>query len=60
MAPHTTGSLAGGKSQFFYHLNEQRLVLDGAAYVDQAGLWAVSETAVLQLVQFSPENDVLQ
>lgn len=37
--PHTTGSLAGGKGQFLYRVNEKQLVLDGASYADGAGLW---------------------
>jgi hypothetical protein len=42
MAPHQTGSLALGKSQFFYRFNAEQSVLDGGAYADQAGLWTLS------------------
>ncbi|GEM_PF-2553930 len=42
MAPHQTGSLVLGKSQFFYRLNGGQLVLDASAYADQAGLWTLS------------------
>ncbi|WP_437570485.1 RHS repeat-associated core domain-containing protein [Sorangium sp. So ce542] len=39
MAPHTAGSLADGRSQFLYGVNEKQLVLDAAAYADEASLW---------------------
>ncbi|KYG00644.1 hypothetical protein BE21_57195 [Sorangium cellulosum] len=39
MAPHTAGSLADGRSQFLYGVNEKQLVLDAAAYADEANLW---------------------
>jgi hypothetical protein len=39
MQPHTTGSLTQGKSQFLYRVNEKQVVLDAAAYADEAGLW---------------------
>jgi RHS repeat-associated protein len=41
-APHQTGSLATGKSQFFYNLNSDQLVLDSASYADQQGAWSLS------------------
>ncbi|XXX76946.1 hypothetical protein WMF30_55795 [Sorangium sp. So ce134] len=42
MAPHTIGSLAHGRSQFFYGVSAKRLVLDAAAYADEANLWTAS------------------
>ncbi len=47
MAPHTTGSLAGGKSQFLYRVNEKQLALDAAAYADDAGLWVGNKAKVV-------------
>lgn len=47
MAPHTTDSLAGGKSQFLYHINEKELVLDAAAYADKANLWVGNKAKVV-------------
>lgn len=46
MVPHTTGSLAKGKSQFLYRVNEKQLTLDAAAFADDAGLWAGSKAKV--------------
>jgi hypothetical protein len=46
MVVHTTGSLAGGKSQFLYRVNERQLVLDAAAYADEAGLWVGNKAKV--------------
>lgn len=45
MAPHETGSLVLGKSQFLYRLNSGQLVLDASAYADQAGLWTLNAGA---------------
>ena len=47
MAVHTTGSLAGGKSQFLFRVNEKQLVLDGAAYADDAGLWVGNKAQII-------------
>ncbi|XXX76943.1 RHS repeat-associated core domain-containing protein [Sorangium sp. So ce134] len=38
-ARHAVGNLAHGKSQFFYGVNEKQLILDAAAYADEANLW---------------------
>jgi hypothetical protein len=46
MAPHTTGSLSAGKSQFLHRVNASQLVLDGAAYADEAGLWVGNKAKV--------------
>ena len=46
MAPHLTGNLASGKSQFFYRLNAQQVTLDAAAYADKAGLWVGNKAKV--------------
>ncbi|XYH97996.1 RHS repeat-associated core domain-containing protein [Sorangium sp. So ce1128] len=50
MAPHTVGSLADGRSQFFYHVNEKQLVLDAAAYADDASLWTGSNGSKARVV----------
>ncbi len=47
MAPHATGSLVGGKSQFLSSINEKELVLDAAAYADDSGLWAGNKAKVV-------------
>jgi RHS repeat-associated protein len=47
MQPHTTGSLAQGKSQFLYRVNEKQVVLDAAAYADEAGLWFGNKAKVV-------------
>jgi hypothetical protein len=44
MAPHLTGSLEAGKSQFLSGVDAEKAVLDAAAYADKAGLW-VNNTA---------------
>ncbi len=46
MKPHTTGTLAGGRSQFLYHVNEKQLVLDAAAYADDAGAWVGNKAKI--------------
>jgi RHS repeat-associated protein len=46
MSPHTTGSLAAGKSQFLNRINESQLVLDAASFADQAGLWVGNKAKV--------------
>ena len=46
MAPHSTGNLASGKSQFLHHVNERKLTLDAAAYADDAGLWVGNKAKV--------------
>ncbi|HEU0129975.1 MAG TPA: RHS repeat-associated core domain-containing protein [Mycobacteriales bacterium] len=45
MAPHMTGSLAGGKSQFLSSVDAHSAVLDAAAYADHAGLWDINNRA---------------
>ncbi len=47
MAPHTTGSLAGGKSQFLYRVNEKQLTLDVAAYADDNMAWVGNKAKVI-------------
>jgi hypothetical protein len=47
MAPHTTGSLAKGKSQFLYRVNAKQVTLDAAAYADEAGLWVGNKAKVV-------------
>lgn len=47
MAAHTTGSLAGGKSQFLFRVNDKQLVLDAAAYADKAGLWVGNKAKII-------------
>jgi RHS repeat-associated protein len=47
MAPHTTGSLKAGKSQFLAGVNEKQLVLDAAAMADKAGLWVGNKAKVV-------------
>ncbi|WP_437589252.1 RHS repeat-associated core domain-containing protein [Sorangium sp. So ce1000] len=47
MAPHTTGSHAQGKSQFLYRVNERQLVLDAAAYADDANLWVGNKAKIV-------------
>lgn len=47
MAAHTTGSLASGKSQFLFRVNEKQLVLDAAAYADNAGLWVGNKARII-------------
>ncbi|MCK6592809.1 MAG: RHS domain-containing protein, partial [Polyangiaceae bacterium] len=47
MSPHTTGSLAGGKSQFLYRVNEKQLVLDAAAYADEVRLWVGNKAKIV-------------
>ena len=46
MRPHTTGSLANGKSQFLYRVNKKQGVLDAAAYADDPGLWVGNKAKV--------------
>jgi hypothetical protein len=46
MAPHMTGSLAGGESQFFHRLNAGRITLAAAAFADRMGLWVGSKAKV--------------
>ncbi|MDP9074417.1 MAG: hypothetical protein M3N98_09650 [Actinomycetota bacterium] len=38
MEPHMTGSLAGGKSQFFFGVDAHTAALDAASYADENGL----------------------
>src|SRR5208337_3119235 len=47
MQPHSTGSLANGKSQFMYRVNADQLALDAAAYADQKGLWVGNKAKVI-------------
>ncbi|AUX47305.1 uncharacterized protein SOCE26_088230 [Sorangium cellulosum] len=47
MVPHRTGSLAQGKSQFLYRVNEKQLVLDAADYADRANLWNKNRAKVV-------------
>ncbi|KYF59822.1 hypothetical protein BE04_50915 [Sorangium cellulosum] len=47
MAKHTVGSLAEGKSQFFYGVNDKQLVLDAAAYADDANLWHRNKAVIV-------------
>jgi len=46
MAPHKTGSLRLGKSQFLSGVDAERAVLDAAAYADEAGLWVGNKAKV--------------
>lgn len=46
MAPHQSGSLAGGKSQWAYGVNAEKATLDAAAYADEAGLWVGNKAKV--------------
>ena len=46
MAPHKTGSLAGGKSQWFSNVDAERAILDAAARADAEGLWVVNKAKV--------------
>lgn len=43
---HATGNLGSGKSQFFNRVNDSRLVLDSAAYADEAGLWVGNKAVI--------------
>ncbi len=54
MAAHTTGSLAGGKSQFLFRLNERQIILDAAAYADKEGLWLLSNRSKARVVLNQP------
>ena len=47
MVPHVSGSLARGKSQFLYRINEKQVVLDAAAYADKAGLWVGNKAKIV-------------
>jgi hypothetical protein len=47
MAPHTTGNLTAGKSQFLHRVNEKQLTLDAAAYADEANLWVGNKAKVV-------------
>ena len=47
MEPHATGSLKGGKSQFWHGVNERQLALDAAAYADDAGLWVGNKAKII-------------
>jgi hypothetical protein len=47
LAPHITGSLRGGKSQFLYGINAERLILDAAAIADELGLWVGNKAKVV-------------
>lgn len=46
MAPHMSGSLASGKSQFLYWVDAHTAALDAAAYADEAGLWVGNKATV--------------
>ncbi|MGV1985555.1 hemagglutinin repeat-containing protein [Agrobacterium sp. 22-221-1] len=43
---HATGNIGSGKSQFFNSINDSRLVLDSAAYADEAGLWVGNKAVI--------------
>jgi hypothetical protein len=45
MAPHKTGSLASGKSQW-WSVDAERAALDAAAYADANGLWVGAKAKV--------------
>lgn len=45
MAPHTTGNLGGGKSQFLYQFNAEQATLDAASYADAQNLWTPQNRA---------------
>jgi len=47
MQVHLTGTLSQGKSQFFFRVNHQHLLLDAAAYADEAGLWVGSKAKII-------------
>ena len=46
MAPHQTGSLAGGRSQWLSSVDAETAVLDAAWRADQAGLWVGNKAKV--------------
>jgi hypothetical protein len=46
MAPHKTGSLRSGKSQFLSGVDAERAVLDAAALADKRGLWVGNKARV--------------
>ncbi|MCP4543657.1 MAG: RHS repeat-associated core domain-containing protein, partial [Chloroflexi bacterium] len=46
MAPHKTGSLRAGKSQFLSSVDAEKMALDAAAYADEAGLWVGNKAKV--------------
>jgi RHS repeat-associated protein len=46
MAPHKTGSLAGGKSQWWSGVDAERATLDAAAYADANNLWVGAKAKV--------------
>lgn len=46
MAPHKTGSLAKGKSQWLSGVDAEKAVLDAAAKADAEGLWVGSKAKV--------------
>jgi hypothetical protein len=46
MAPHQTGSLAGGKSQWWSGVDAETATLDAASYADANGLWVGSKAKI--------------
>lgn len=54
MRVHTTGSLAGGKSQFLFRLNEKQVVLDAAAYAEKEGLWLLNNGSKAKVILNQP------
>ena len=46
MAPHKTGSLASGKSQWWSGVDAERATLDAAAYADVNNLWVGAKVKV--------------
>jgi hypothetical protein len=46
MAPHVSGTLTGGKSQFLSKIDASRAVLDAAAFADKANLWVGNQAKV--------------
>ncbi|NLN74813.1 MAG: RHS repeat-associated core domain-containing protein [Armatimonadetes bacterium] len=48
MAPHMTGKLASGKSQFLFRVDAHKAVADAALYADKQNLW-VKNTAVVKM-----------
>jgi hypothetical protein len=49
MAPHLTGNLAAGKSQWFSYVDAETATLDAASYADANNLW-VGNTAKVPVI----------
>jgi hypothetical protein len=47
MAPHKTGALRTGKSQFLFGVDAEKAVLDAAHQADRLGLWVGNKAKVV-------------